>query len=139
MDSPAARRRLQAVSPAPTGGWATSRGLPIPLTSLVGRGHEITSFSAFLRDPTVRLATFTGVGGVGKTRLALRVAADLLAEGCFADGAAFVDLSSTRDPSLISPVVARSLGVLGVGQEPAGTPPHDGRRDRLELRAPRPG
>jgi non-specific serine/threonine protein kinase len=97
--------------------------LPTPLTSLVGREREIAALGAVLRGtqgvPAVRLVTLTGPGGVGKTRLALRVAADLAAEGRFADGAVFVDLAAVRDPDLVAPAIVQTLGVRAVGQQPA--------------------
>ena len=88
-----ARSHLAAVPLAPV--WARDERsrLPTPLTSLVGREREIAALGAVLRGggaqeaPAVRLVTLTGPGGVGKTRPALRVAADLAAEGRFADGA----------------------------------------------------
>jgi non-specific serine/threonine protein kinase len=57
----------------------------------------------------VRLLTFTGPAGVGKTRLALEVAAQL--QGEFEDGAFFVDLSTLTDPGLVLPTIAQALGV----------------------------
>jgi non-specific serine/threonine protein kinase len=104
---------------APAGDRGDPSGLPGPLSSFVGREREVAALGALLRDPAVRLVTLTGVGGVGKTRLALRVATDLKAEGHFADGLVFVDLASVRDPDLVAPVIAQTLGVRGVGQEPA--------------------
>lgn len=98
-----------------------SFSLPVPLTSFVGRQREVGALAALLRDPDVRLVTLTGVGGAGKTRLALRVAANLAAEGHFADGVVFVDLAAVRDPDLVPPVIVQTLGVQGTGQEPAIT------------------
>jgi predicted ATPase/DNA-binding CsgD family transcriptional regulator/transcriptional regulator with XRE-family HTH domain len=91
-------------------------GLPVPLTSLVGRKREVATVVGLLRDPAVRLLTLTGPGGVGKTRLALRVAED--ARDLFVDGVTFVPLASILDPTLIAPVIARALGVREVPGRP---------------------
>jgi predicted ATPase/DNA-binding CsgD family transcriptional regulator len=104
---------------APPGDQDDPSSLPVPLSSFVGREPEVAALSALLRDPGTRLVTLTGVGGVGKTRLSLRAAANLDAENRFADGVVFVELASVRDPDLVAPVIAQMLGVRGVGQEPA--------------------
>ena len=90
--------------------------LPASLSSFVGRALEVAAVAALLRGEDARLVTLSGPGGVGKTRLALRVAADLAAE--FADGAAFVDLSSIRDPELVAAAVAHALGLLDTRDRP---------------------
>jgi non-specific serine/threonine protein kinase len=92
--------------------------LPIPLTPLVGREREAETVVALLGRPEVRLVTLTGPGGVGKTRLALRVAAE--AGGDFADGVAFVDLTPLTDPGLVLPAVATTLGLRESGDRPLG-------------------
>ncbi|MGD9856618.1 MAG: LuxR C-terminal-related transcriptional regulator [Thermomicrobiales bacterium] len=83
--------------------------LPLPLTSFVGRTREIAAVVDLLHRPAVRLVTLIGPGGVGKTRLAIRVAAE--AEDDFPDGLWFVALAPVRDPSLVAAAIAQVLGV----------------------------
>ena len=85
--------RIDPLLIATSAGW-TPPDLPAPLTTFVGRDAEIATVSAMLGDPANRLVTLTGPGGVGKTRLALRVVADLRDE--FDDGVAFVALDRCR-------------------------------------------
>ena len=83
--------------------------LPIPRTPLVGRDHERMAARSLLLRPEVRLVTFTGTGGTGKTRLALQVAAELAPE--FSGRVYFVVLASITDPALVMPTVAQALGL----------------------------
>ena len=92
---------------------------PTPLTPLVGREREVAEVTALLRDPAVRLLTLAGPGGVGKTRLALRVAGEI--GPAFPGGVAFADLAPLDDPAHVLPTVAAALGVRESGtQELAG-------------------
>ncbi|MFF3944694.1 ATP-binding protein [Streptomyces sp. NPDC001902] len=79
--------------------------LPAQATSFVGRRAEVDAVGALLAG--ARLVTLTGVGGVGKTRLALRVADE--AGAAFPDGAWLVELSSVRDGDLVAHAVAQAL------------------------------
>src|SRR5215210_6211896 len=86
-----------------------SEQLPVPLTSFVGREREVAAIQAAILNPDVRLLTLTGPGGVGKTRLALRVLSGL--HTAFLGGVWFVELAPVRDPALVLPAVASTLGV----------------------------
>jgi predicted ATPase/transcriptional regulator with XRE-family HTH domain len=83
--------------------------LPLQLTPLVGREAEVKALYALLRQPEVRLVTLTGAGGIGKTRLALRVATDLRAD--FDDGVYFVSLAALDEPALVASTIAQTLGL----------------------------
>jgi predicted ATPase/DNA-binding CsgD family transcriptional regulator len=81
--------------------------LPAQLTSFVGRRHEVTEIKRLLSES--RLVTLTGVGGAGKTRLSLRVAADL--RRAFPDGVWFAELAALDDHALLAQTIASTLGV----------------------------
>jgi len=85
--------------------------LPQQFTSFIGREREVREVKELIG--TVRLVTLLGMGGLGKTRLSLRVAAEILAR--FPDGVWFLDLAPIRDPAL---VVSEAAQVLGVREEP---------------------
>ncbi|HEY1294349.1 MAG TPA: helix-turn-helix domain-containing protein, partial [Chloroflexota bacterium] len=90
---------------------ARSTRLPIASTALIGRDAELAEARTLL-DPSrgsVRLLTLVGTAGVGKTRLALDVAAALAST--FRDGAVFVDLSVLREPGLLSATIAQALEI----------------------------
>ncbi|HEY7034730.1 MAG TPA: LuxR C-terminal-related transcriptional regulator [Thermomicrobiales bacterium] len=113
--TPANRSRIQPVSPVPfVGRTLLQVRPPVPLTSFVGREREIATVTAFLRHERVRLLTLTGPGGVGKTRLALRVAEEIGAG--FADGIAFVDLTPIASPDLVAPTLAQAIGLRVAGE-----------------------
>ncbi|MDF2759358.1 MAG: hypothetical protein K0S99_1990 [Thermomicrobiales bacterium] len=90
--------------------------LPRPLASLVGREQEIAALGRLLLRGDAALITLTGPGGVGKTRLALQVAAD--AGTNFPHGIRFVDLAPLADPTLVAPAVAHALGLREAGSAP---------------------
>lgn len=96
--------------PAPTGAKVHFFNLPIQLTSLVGRERESEVACTLLRRPGVYLLTLTGPGGVGKTRLGLKMAHEL--RGNFANGICFVSLAPLSDPTLVMSAIAQTLGLV---------------------------
>ena len=97
--------------------WSGPR-LPAPLTSFVGREREIAAIGSLLRGPAVRLVTLTGPGGVGKTRLALRVSEAVA--GNYPDGVWLVVLAPIREPDLVVSAIAEALGLRELGaRDPA--------------------
>lgn len=85
--------------------------LPIPLTSFIGREPEIVFLEQLLLKQDVRLLTLTGPGGIGKTRLALKLAARLRDLQCFNDGIHFVDLVPVDNPDFVISAIAQLFGI----------------------------
>lgn len=81
--------------------------LPVQLTSFIGREEELAQLREIVRAN--RHVTVCGPGGVGKTRIALQVAAEQTED--FTDGLWWIDLSATKDPDVLTGVIARGLGV----------------------------
>jgi len=130
-----ARRGYRFVGPVtelrdglPQGATSSSQlsNLPEQLTAFIGRERELVEIKRLL--PTSRLLTVVGVGGIGKTRLALQVAAE--AADAYRDGVWLIEFASTTDPFLVTALTAKMLGV----QERAGTPTIDALRAHLKSR-----
>lgn len=91
----------------------TRHNLPVQLTPLVGRAEAVGLVVELLDRGNVRLVTLTGPGGIGKTRLALQVAAELVDR--FADGVYLVALGPIADPDLVVGTIAQTLGLRDLG------------------------
>ncbi len=90
--------------------------LPTPPTPLFGRAQEVQAVCTLLQRQDVRLLTLTGTAGMGKTRLALQVAAEV--GEAFPDGVTFIPLAALADPALVLPFIAEVLGLRDTGTLP---------------------
>ena len=98
---------------------ARPHNLPFQSTPILGREREVAAICSLLRQEAVRLVMLTGPGGVGKTRLSLQVAAEVL--DAFPDGVWNVRLSRLSrlsDPALVEPTIATALGLKESGAMP---------------------
>ncbi len=102
-----------------------AHNLPDPPTPIIGRQQELADSLALLDQPDIRLITFTGPGGTGKTRLSLELGHRLADR--FPDGTFFVDLAPISDPALVASSIAQTLGI----REGGGRPPIDNLKDFL--------
>jgi DNA-binding SARP family transcriptional activator len=116
---PADQSREQAAGSgaASVNAKSTPTNLPTPPTPLIGREKELAALDMLLRNPERRLVTLTGVGGSGKTRLAIQAAMQLC--DAFVDGVWLVDLAPLSDPDLVVPTIMQTLGLKEQsGQQP---------------------
>ncbi len=105
-----------AAAPAAPDAFALPSNLPAPLTALIGRDEEVEAVRRTLLRDEVRLLTLVGPPGIGKTRLAIAVAARLSAS--FRDGVCFVPLDTVNDVPLVIAAIGRCLGLKTSGQQP---------------------
>jgi predicted ATPase/class 3 adenylate cyclase len=89
--------------------------LPLQPTPFIGREKALAVVAELISRQNVRLLTLAGPGGVGKSRIALQVAAEVI--DSFADGVFFVDLAATTDPSVVISDIARTMGAKEAGDQ----------------------
>jgi predicted ATPase/class 3 adenylate cyclase len=94
---------------------SSPNNLPIQPNAIIGREKEADAVRQLLLRQEVRLVTLTGPGGIGKTRLALQAAAELVEH--FADGTWFVSLALISDPELVIPTIIQTLGLREAGEQ----------------------
>src|SRR5258706_354529 len=103
-----------AGAPAPSAG--PRRGVPPPPYPLLGRERELSALADLVRQDGTRLVTLTGIGGIGKTRLAFELVSRLAPE--FPDGTGVALLATLEDPALVARTILESLELPEAGREP---------------------
>ena len=93
--------------------------LPAAVTPLIGRNQEVATLLSQLRQSEARLFTLTGPPGIGKSRLAAAVAAELV--DYWPDGVVFAGLAPITDPGLVATTILQAFGVVDLG----GSPPRE--------------
>ena len=117
--------------PAPRSLTHQVHNLPVQPTSFLGREHEVDSVGDLLRRPEVRLVTLTGTGGIGKTRLAMQVAAEVSDQ--FTEGVFFVALAPVSDEGLVVPTIMQTLSIKEAGEQQLLTQLKAALKDRQTL------
>ena len=109
-----------AGSPHQSANLAAPSSFVLPRGPLIGRAATLAAVQHLLQQDHVALLTLTGPGGIGKTRLALQVAANVRDQ--FVDGARFVNLAAISDAALVLPTMAQALGVKETREQPCRRP-----------------
>jgi predicted ATPase/DNA-binding SARP family transcriptional activator len=95
---------------------AKPRRVPVPPDPLLGRERELAALAELVRRDGTRLVTLTGIGGIGKTRLALELVRRLTNE--FRDGAGVAELTTLHDPALVARTILEALELPETGRDP---------------------
>jgi predicted ATPase/class 3 adenylate cyclase len=134
-DIPAPERIYQLTGPGlradfpPPKSLGAQTSLPVPVTPLIGREHDLDRVRAAITHPGARLVTLTGAGGVGKTRLAIATATSL--DTFFPHGVFFVALAAVTDADVMWKVIGDTLDVTMEGQAADAVTGHLAKRTAL--------